>query len=198
MKACKSHNVSPFAAFQAVLLTILSDKINLPEEVDFNIIADLRPRCAKSKADYIFQQIVSYATSLQCKTTIPKRKNNSDFWTYAEYCKHVVYDNLVTRIEKSLQLGSIARNIPADVLISGSDQVTSVAIFHNLGNCSFLDRRDDCPFGLLLYTVVFLSIKTLIHFFMHIVHILIISFFVVSLSPTTQEISGDIKQKIIK
>ena len=134
MKACKSHNVSPFAAFQAALLTVLNDKVSLPEETEFHITVNLRSYYAKSKADYIFQHIVSYATSLPCKTTIPNRKNNSDFWTLAEYCKNVVHDSLVSLNEKSLQLGSLARNIPADVLISGSGQVTSVATFHNLGN----------------------------------------------------------------
>ena len=145
MKACKSHNVSPFAAFQAALLTVINDKLSLPEETDFNTTVDLRPHYAKSQSDHIFQQVVSYATFLLCKTRIPKTKKNSEFWTLAEYCKHAVHDNLVTRIEKSLELMSIGSKIPVDVLVSEPDKVTSVAIFHNLGNCSFLDRRDDCP-----------------------------------------------------
>ena len=93
MKACKSHNVSPFAAFQAALLTILSDKLNIPEEAEFHITVDLRPHYAKSDVDYIFQQVASYATCIPCKATIPKRNNNSEFWTLAENCKHAVHDN---------------------------------------------------------------------------------------------------------
>ena len=64
MKACKSHNVSPFAAFQAALLTVINDKLSLPEETDFNTTVDLRPYYAKSQSDHIFQQVVSYATFL--------------------------------------------------------------------------------------------------------------------------------------
>ena len=145
MKACKSHNVSPFAAFQAALLTVLNDKLSLPEETEFKITVNLRPYYAKSDADYIFQQVVSYATFIPCKATIPKKNNSSDFWTLAENCKHAVHDNLVTQFDKSLQLYSIMRKIPVDILVSEPDEVTSVAIFHNLGNCSFLDRRDNCP-----------------------------------------------------
>ena len=145
MKACKSHNVSPFAAFQAALLTVLNDKVSLPEETKFITTVNLRPYYAKSESDDVLQQVVSYATSISCKATTRKRNNNSDFWTLAENCKHAVHDNLVTRIDKSLQLYSIMSKIPVDILVSKPDKVISVAIFHNLGNCSFLDRRDDCP-----------------------------------------------------
>ena len=114
MKACTTHNVSPFAAFQAALLTILKYKLSLPEEIEFNITVDLRSYYAKSEGDDIFQQAVSYATFLSCKTRIPKQ-NTCDFWTLAKYCKHVVHDNLVGRINNSLQFLPIIRKIPIDV-----------------------------------------------------------------------------------
>ena len=146
MKACKSHNVSPFAAFQAALLTIINNKLNL-SEAEFKITVNLRPFYAKSKADNIYQQVVSYATFIPCETKIPETKKTSGFWTLAEYFKYAVHDKLKGRVDESLHLFSASRHskISVDVPVSEAKTITSIAIFHNLGNCSFMDRKDDCP-----------------------------------------------------
>ena len=40
---------------------------------------------------------------------------------------------------------STSRKIPVDVLVAEPKEIDALAFFQNLGNCSFLDRRDDCP-----------------------------------------------------
>ena len=204
MKACKTHNVSPFAAFQAALLTILKDKLSLPEEIEFNITVDLRSYYAKSEEDDIFQQAVSYATFLSCKTRIPKQ-HTCDFWTLAKYCKHAVHDNLVGRINNSLQFLPIIRKIPIDVLVSEPQDIESLAAFHNIGNCSFLDRRDDCPVRIIATYGGIPQHKNANSLF-HASCIYLEKKFLCGLSYSTKkitkhtalQISADIKQEIIK
>ena len=140
MKSCKVHNVSPGAAFQSALLTILSEKLSL-SEAEFRVSINLRQHHPKFKADNMFQQIAYHSTILWCKTKIPKTKKH---WTLAKYCKQALHDNLVSRIGDSLQLLSVFRGIPGDILASEPQKSDSLVAFHNYGNCSFLNRGDNC------------------------------------------------------
>ena len=60
--SCKAENVSPFAAFQAAVLTILNDKLSLPREFKLNIPVNIRQYYSKLKQDYIYQQVANYVT----------------------------------------------------------------------------------------------------------------------------------------
>ena len=143
MNSCKAQNVSPFAAFQAAVLVISNDKLSLPKKFKLKIPVNIRPYYSKLQHDYIYQQVANYVTFLPCEIKIPVV--TSGFWPLAKYCKHVVHDNLVTRVDKSLQVFSVFRSISADVLASKPHGVAYLVLFNNLGNRSFLDRRDDCP-----------------------------------------------------
>ena len=54
MNSCKAQNLSPFAAFQAAVLTILNDKLSLPRDFKLNIPVNIRPYYSKLKQDYIY------------------------------------------------------------------------------------------------------------------------------------------------
>ena len=142
MKSCKDHSVSPLAALQAAYLSVLADKLSLSgDEVNFGTTVNLRPFYAKSKTDYAYQQIASYISFLSCTVKIPEK---NDFWTFAQTCKDAVHHDLLVRTEKMLHFLSMLGSLPMkDFLKPGTN--SSLGDFNNCGNCSYLDRGDDCP-----------------------------------------------------
>ena len=104
LKSCKAHSVSPFAAIQAAMITILTELQFISEEVKFTTTVDLRPYYPECKTNHKYQQVANYSTFVPCKIKIPEEKKNDFFWTLAQSCKHAVHDNLPTRIKYNLQL----------------------------------------------------------------------------------------------
>ena len=146
LKACKAHSVSPLAALQAAMITILTEKQHISREIEFVTTVDLRGYYPECQANYKYQQVANYATLVPCKITIPEEKTNTDFWSLAKSCKHAVHDNLLTRIKYNLQLFLIISKF----LFENQSQISQIT-FTNLGNCSFLNRKDDCPIRLLAF-----------------------------------------------
>ena len=146
MKACKSHYVSPLAAIQAAMITILTEKQYISGEIEFTATVDLRRYYPECKANDKYQQVANYVTLVPCKITIPEEKINNDFWSLAESCKHAVHDKLLTRIRYNLQLFLIMSKFP----FQHPSQISQIT-FTNFGNCSFLNRQDGCPIRLLAF-----------------------------------------------
>ena len=143
LRSCKTHAVSPFAAFQAALLTILTDKLSITGEVEFTVTVSLRPYCNQSEMECIDQQIAYYVSSLACKVTTPDGNENSDFWRLAQSCKKTVHNNILGRVGKRLHMFSILRTNTEP--ITDKRSIDKLVNFNNCGNCSFLNRNETSP-----------------------------------------------------
>ena len=69
MKACKVHYVSPLAAIQAAMITILTEKQYISGEIEFTATVDLRRYYPACKANDKYQQVANYATLAPCEIT---------------------------------------------------------------------------------------------------------------------------------
>ena len=112
MKTCKAHYVWPLAAIRAAMITILTEKQYISGEIEITATVDLRRYYPECKANYKYQQVANYVTLVPCKIEISEEKTNTDFWRLAESCKHVVHDNLLTRIRYNMQLFLIMSKFP--------------------------------------------------------------------------------------
>ena len=144
MKSCKEHSVSPLAAFQAAMITILLEKQFVSEEVIFTTTVDLRPYYPECKTNNKYQQVANYSSFVPSKIKIPEENTKSSFWTLAQSCKHAVHDNLLSRIIYNLQLFLIMSKCPFE-----PQKKMSPITFSNFGNCSFFDRKDHCSVRLI-------------------------------------------------
>ena len=143
LRSCKTRSVSPFAAFQAALLTILTDRLSITGEVKFRVTVSLRPYCRQSKMNCIDQQIACYVSAIDCKVGIPEGNENSDFWNLAQSCKKTVHNNISGRVEKNMHMFSILRTNSEP--LTDTRSIGTLVNFNNCGNCSFLNRDENCP-----------------------------------------------------